>query len=212
MKASSLIKTLSIFLLVASLSPAIKAQQPAAARRAGADMSNVLRIKKFVGVGRPTIIKTPVYTTSVARSVTREKEWASVWVQYETAPAWIDEIVFKYYVLARRVEKGKELFSLYRTSVKYIDVEKGRAHFSTVFLRPNAIKRYGDIVASAVEITVNGEPAAMKSEKSRNMPADWWKNPAVTESAAVTVRAGYLLNRSETPFANVNVDDYEVIK
>jgi hypothetical protein len=206
MKASCFIRISAILAIVACISPVLQAQQPVAGS------SNVLRVKKFVGIGRQTIIKTPVYDTSAARSVTREKEWTYVWVEYETAPEWIDEIVFQYHVLAKTKVEGKEAFSLYKKSVKYIDVEKGRNHFSTVFLRPNAIKRYGEIVASAVEISINGKAVALKSELGMKLPADWWKNAAVTESAAVTVRDGYLLDRAQTPFANVNVDDYEVIK
>ena len=212
MKASSFIRISAVLVIVACISPVLQAQQPVAApRRAGS--SDLLRVKKFVGIGRLTIIKTPLYNTTAARSVTREREWSHVWVQYETAPEWIDEIVFQYHVMASTKVDGKEAFSLYKKSVKYIDVVKGRKHLSTVFLRPNAVKRYGEIVASTVEISINGETVALKSEKSmQNIPVDWWKNAAVTESAAVTVRDGYLLDRSQTPFANVNVDDYEVIK
>lgn len=211
MKVFRIFQTCAILFVSMLICDLSQAQQPVAPA-AAVDPATMIRIKKFAGVGRQTVAKTPVYDTSAPRSVTKEKEWAQIWVEYETAPEWIDEIVFSYHVLAKRVEKGKELFSLYRKVVKYADVQKGRSHFSTVFIRPNALERYGEVVASAVEITIDGKLAGGKSETSMTMPADWWKNPAVTESAAVTVRPGYLLNRSETPFAFVNVDDYEVIK
>jgi hypothetical protein len=116
-------------------------------------------------------------------------------------------------VLARTKVQGREVFSLYRKTVKYADVEQGRAHMSTVFLRPSALKRYGEVVAAAVVVTVDGKTAAEESEATMpNLPEKWWQNPAVTESAAVTVRDGYLLDRSQTPFAFINVDDYEVTK
>ena len=35
---------------------------------------------------------------------------------------------------------------------------------------------------------------------------------AVTDSKSVTRRNGYLLNKAESPYAYINVDDYEVIK
>jgi hypothetical protein len=108
---------------------------------------------------------------------------------------------------------GVDAFSFYQKSVKYVDIEKGRAHMSTVFLRPSAVKRYGKVIASAVEIFIDGDKVAEKSVSSlKVLPEKWWTNAQVTESAAVTSRDGYLLDRSETPFAFVNVDDYEVIK
>lgn len=177
-----------------------------------AEASDQLRVKKFVGVGRSSLVKTPVYSTSAPRSVTREQDWAQIWVQYDTAPLWLDEVVFQYHVLAKRVEDKKELFSLYRKAVKYADVAQGKGHISTVFLRPNTLKRYGDIVAAAVEISVDGKVVGVQQEASMQLPNEWWKNPAVTDSPAVTVRDGYLLDRSQTPFALINIDDYEVIK
>jgi hypothetical protein len=44
------------------------------------------------------------------------------------------------------------------------------------------------------------------------LPAeDWWKNPRIIDSPLVTRREG-LLERSKTPFALINMDDYEVVK
>lgn len=205
LRASVVLALLAVFLNA-------HAQQPAAPGGA-VDWTKQIRIKKIVGTGRQTVVKTPSYNTNASRSATPEKDWYQFWVNYETAPEWIDEMVFSFHVLAKTTVKGKDAFSLYRKTVRYIDVAKGRSHMSTVYLRPNAIKRYGEVVAVAVEISVKGQPAAENFEvKIPNMPDKWWKNPAVVESAAVTVRDGYLLDRSETPFAFINVDDYEVIK
>jgi len=210
-KTSHVIKGFLVLLILAVTAGILVAQQPVRPA-APVDAALQLRIKKFIGLGKQSLVKTPVYTTTAVRSVTREQDWFRVWVQYETAPEWIDEVVFQYHVLAKMKVDGRDVFSLYRKSVKYIDVEKGREHMSAVFLRPSAIKRYGDVVASAVEISINGQPAAVKFEVGMQLPDKWWSNAAVTESAAVTVRDGYLLDRRDTPFAFVNVDDYEVIK
>lgn len=210
MKTSTMFRKFAVIAVSLSVSGIVHAQQPAPPK--AVDPATMINVKKFVGMGRVSMIKTPAYSTTAPRSVTIPQEWAQVSVEYETAPEWIDEIAFSYHVLSRRMENGRELFSLYKKVVKYADVEKGRNHISTVFIRPNAIKRYGDIVAIAVEISIDGKPAAVKSEIGMKMPADWWKNAAVVESKAVTVRDGYLLDRSQTPFAFVNVDDYEVIK
>ena len=154
------------------------AQQPAAP--AGRiDWTKQIRVKKIVGTGRQTVVKTPSYNTNANRSAKPEQDWYQFWVNYETAPEWVDELVFSYHVLAKKTEKGKDAFSLYRKTVKYIDVEKGRSHMSTVFLRPNTIKRYGEVVAVAVEISVKGQLAAENSEwkATPKAPEKWWKNP-----------------------------------
>ncbi len=209
-KTLPLFRTFAILAVSLCVAAIVQAQQPAAPR--APDPKTMINVKKLVWRGRPAIIVTPSYQTSVPRSVVRDGEWARVRVEYDTAPEWIDQITFSYHVLAKRVEKGKELFSLYKKVVTYIDVEKGRSHISTVFIRPNAVERYGDVVAVAVEISIDGAPAAVRSEIGIKMPEDWWKNAAVIESQAVTVRDGYLLDRSETPFAFVNYDAFEVIK
>lgn len=206
----NLFKAFVVFTASLCAAGTLFAQQAGASAKT--DVANYLRVKKFTGVGKQTIVKTPSYTTTAPRSPTREKDWAMISVHYETAPLWIDEVLFQYYVLAKRVEDKKELFSLYRKTVKYIDVEQGRSHVSTVFLRPNTLKRYGEVVAAAVEIYIDGKVVDVQQETAMQLPKEWWKNPAVTESPAVTVREIYLLDRSQTPFMFVNFDDYEVIK
>ncbi len=212
MNGSYLLRTFAALSLFA-LYVTADAQQPGPSSQQ-VDWSKQLRIKKIVGTGRQTMVKTPAYTTSVSKSPTREQDWYQFWVQYETAHEWIDEVVFTYHVLAQKKVNGKDAYSLYRKTIKYIDVPQARGHMSTAYLRPNTIKRYGEIVAAAVEVSVNGQPAAEHSEwkATPKTPEKWWKNPAIVESPAVTVRDGYLLDRSQTPFAFINVDDYGVIK
>jgi hypothetical protein len=96
--------------------------------------------------------------------------------------------------------------------VKYIDIEKGREHLSSVYLRPSTLKRYGAVVASAVEISYEGRVVAEKAESEIPMLDRWWTKSEVIENKDVTVRDGYLLDKAQTPFALVNVDDYEVSK
>lgn len=212
----SLLVVLAIAVNV-SLSQAPKAggakdkEQPAGA----ADKESV-KIRKFDGVGRKCLVKTPLYSTTVQKSAMMEQDWMQITTTYETTPEWIDELVFQYHVLAAKKEEGKWKFSLYKKAVKYMDVERGRTHVSTVFLRPTALKRYGEVAASAVEVMVNGTIVDTKFADDRivPLPADkpWWVNQKVIEHPDLTVREGYLLNRAESPFALINVDDYEVIK
>jgi len=43
------------------------------------------------------------------------------------------------------------------------------------------------------------------------LPKEWWKDSKVLDNASVTRRNG-MVDRSKTPFALINVDDYEVVQ
>jgi len=177
--------------------------------------SDPVRIRRLIGVGPQTRVKTPEYRTTAQKSTTRPKEWAQVALTYDTSPEWIDAMTVQYHVMSMIREDGQNLYSLYRKTIDYVDIEEGRSHLSTVFLRPAAVKRYGETVAVHVEVLVDGEKVATEDDIDPGMksqlPEDWWENRRVLENANLTVRDAYLLNRNETPFALINVDDYEVI-
>lgn len=160
--------------------------------------------------------KTPVYTTSVARSgsARTNKEWGAFVVEYETAPKWLDSVTFTYYVMSKgENDEGAVAFSLFKTAVTYVNVAEG-SHKSMVYLRPSAMARYGEPVAVAVEITADGTQIEPKSvERGITMPdGAWWKNPLVVDRDTVTVRDGYLLPHTQTPFALINIDDNEEVQ
>jgi len=164
------------------------------------------------GVGRRSLVSGPQYRTNVARGVKPPEEWSRIQVTYDTAPEWIDELTFQYFVLTEREQDDAKAYSLFKNTVRYADIEQGRDHMSTVFLRPSTVKRYGLPVAIAVEIRLKGEVIAEAAEAEIKVPEQWWRNPAVTQNEGVTTRDGYLLDRSQSPFALINIDDYEVIK
>jgi hypothetical protein len=182
--------------------------------RSGRGGETVLRLRKIEGLGRKGTVRTPQYRTNVSGGVSPIGEWARIRVEYDTYPEWIDELVFQYYALALKTEKrdGSKKLSLYKTTVRYVDIERDREHLSAVYLRPNTIERYGDLVAVAVEITHAGKVVAEASDEDMALPETWWRNPTVLESKSVTVRDGYLLNRNQSPFALINIDDYEAIQ
>jgi hypothetical protein len=176
--------------------------------------SDKLRTRKLIGLGKRARVYTPSFSTDVGRGINAAKEWHAVTVTYDTAPEWIDELLIQFYVLGimKSPETGRNTYSLYKTAVRYIDIEKGRNHTAVAFLRPAAIKRYGDPIAVAAVFTLDGEVVAELSDESTQLPEKWWRNPLVTDSKDVIVRDGYLMDRSKTPWAVINSDDYEVIK
>jgi len=186
-----------------------------AARRPADAVENMVRVRKLSGVGRVSLVRTPVFRTNQPAGTRPVGEWAQIATQYDTSPDWIDELVFQYYVMTMESEGGANVYSFFRKVVRYVDIERDNNHMSTVFLHPRTLERYGDVVAVAVEITLGGQVAAAEDEVDGGrvrLPENWWTNPNVLQNENLTIRDGYLLGRDETPFALINIDDYEVIK
>ncbi len=196
-----------LLLLTTGMAVAQQARGPAAA---GAE--DTVRVRKLGWQAADAKVQTPQYDTSASRGVTRPDMWWQFSVQYDTKEEWTDELTFEFHVLGLGQIEGKKAYSYYTTRVSYIDIPKDRGHLATVFLRPNTIERYGMPVAFAVEIYHKGEMVAQETEAATKLSKVWWKDPNVVESALVTKRDKTLLNRSQTPFAFVDVDAYETIK
>jgi hypothetical protein len=196
----------AVMLLVSGL------QSASGQDRQGADEQ--LRVRRLTGIGQRARAATPFFQTSVGSGVERAQDWHVVFATYDTAPEWIDDLLVQFFVLSAKPdpETRQNVYSLYKKTVRYGDVERGRDHRADVFLRPEALKRFGDVVACAAVFTLNGKVVAEPEEKSATLPESWWRNPLVIDSPALKVREGYLLNRAESPWAMINPDDYEVIK
>ncbi len=208
--------TLCVF-LAAALSASLvwsQAVRPHAGVRAGEGGGPVAKIRKLVGLNKQTWERSPEYKTNSGRGAMKQAgDWPQIVVTYETEPEWIDELVIQYFAMTCKTgEDGKKAYSLFRTSVRYVDVQKDRIHTGSAFLRPTAIKRFGNLIAIAVEISVQGKTVDEKGEDDIKMPDKWWKDPTVVDRKDVTVRDGYLMDRSLSPFALINIDDYEVAK
>jgi len=188
------------------------AQGAAGQRMAPADQ---IRVRRFIGV-RNTRSATPVYQTNQGGGVKRAQDWYVISVIYDSAPDWIDDLLVQFHVLTMKPDPQtrQNVYSLFKKQVRYGDIERGRDHRAMAFLRPAAVKRYGDVVASAAILTVEGTVVDEQSETSIDLPEFWWRNELVLNNPRVelTVREGYLLNRKESPWMLVTPDDYEVIK
>ena len=192
-----------------------RAKRPASKSGGVTDTSATIKIKTIQGSGGTGLVKPPRYSfTDLPRSGARSKDWGRVLVSYATAPDWIDQLTLRYYVLLKSADRDAEkLYMLLEGEVTYIDVEKGADHYSTIFVRPNTLKRYGEMVAVGVEITDDGK-TVVKSDLSASSPlkdktVKWWT--AARANANVESKAGHLLNRSQTPFAVANHAEFEAI-
>ena len=184
-----------------------QAQQRRTAEKRDGKAAVVVKLRDFEGLGKHSLLRTPVI---VARGRNQQGEWLRVMTEFDTYPAWVDELIFQYYVLTETEIEQQKVFFLFKRAVRHRDIKRGRRHLSAVFLRPNTILRYGMPVAVAVEIVHEGEIVDGGSKQPSTYPERWWKEARVVESERVTFKDGYLLSRSQTPFALVDIDDYEV--
>ncbi len=159
--------------------------------------SDVLRIRKMAPVPNT---KTPVFRTATASQASaKQPDWWRVMVEFETAPDWVDELEFTYYVYMKdQSNKGAEM--MFRGAVTYVNVAKGR-HYSDMFLHPSTLARMGRVEQVAVVVKAKG---AVVATESTAQTANWWDRFAPID--------GVLLNRAQTPFAFVDYDLYEQIK
>lgn len=193
------------------------AQGRASTARRGATKKDDVQvsIKRVRGLGRDNMQRTPEYKTNAYRGRKNPGDWVEIRVEYDTGgPEWVDELVFSYYVMCRSRLEGDNVYSLYRRTVKYVDIERDQGHCSCMYLRPNTVERHGEPVAIAVIISADGNVVAQENETAISLPDEWWSSPAVLESkkVQVTIRDGVLLTRNESPWAFINIDDYEAIK
>lgn len=184
---------MALFAAVGLLAGTALAQMASAA----AGGSDVLRIRKMAPVPNT---KTPVFRTATASQASaKQPDWWRVMVEFETAPDWVDELEFTYYVYMKdQSNKGAEM--MFRGAVTYVNVAKGR-HYSDMFLHPSTLARMGRVEQVAVVVKAKG---AVVATESTAQTANWWDRFAPID--------GVLLNRAQTPFAFVDYDLYEQIK
>ena len=185
---------------------AVRAKPAGAAGGAGAaTAAGTIRIRQFTGSGPRGLAKFPDF---YPRGRSPSRDWGEMQVTFDSEPEWLDELVFVYYALLRDRATGE--FTFLKGQVTCVDVARGRNHLCSAYIRPSTLARYGDVVASAVEILSGGEVAATQSEgklpHNQALPVDWWKN------SKLVPKEGLVLSKSLTPFAYVSYDDYEAVK
>ena len=167
-----------------------------------------IRIREVTGVGPRALVRTPEYSSSISRGRVAARNWAEITVVFDAELDWTDELTFQYYVLC--YDKVKDKHTLFKGSATYVEVARGKGHMSAMYLRPATLARYGEVAGVAVEAVVQGNVVATdtigRQGKGGPLPAEWWK------IYKDEIKEGALLNRNQTPFAFVNVDDYETLK
>lgn len=162
-------------------------------------------IRKMESTGPNTRVKTPKFNNDANEPQAKAENWARISVQYETDVEWTDALEFRYMVIVKHPKTSA--FSMFPVAVTYIDIPKGKRHTSTVFLRPNTLKRYGNVEWAGVKIYLKGKDTPVAVAQMPNDPRPW-----TAKLPKLTTKNGVLLNRDQTPFAQVAIDNYETIK
>lgn len=190
---------------------------PAKVSQPGKAGDEKVEIKRFPPPNKTAMVRTPEFNANVTggqpKISKRPREWALFEVKYATGAKWMDELSFTYHVMTKgKDDDGKDVYSYYTLTLRYINIPKGD-HMSCVALSPSMVERYGEPVSLALEIVgKDGTVLASQSESIVNYPTkEWWKDANVLDKPQVSRRTG-LMDRSKTPFALVNADDYEVVQ
>ena len=147
------------------------------------------------------LIATPDYGIGTNRGGGGNERWLEVEVEFNAAPEWTGEITLKYYVLFNgRLLTGE---------VTHVNI-LGGPNRSVMYVLPVALARFGGnrlllpnaFQNVAVQIIQGG---AVKDELGlARTPGQWF--------AALSPVSGFVLNKSETPFAPLYWDRYAQIK
>ena len=150
------------------------------------------------------LVSTPQfnYTGAQQYPANQRDRWLEVEVEFSAAPAFTDELTFKYFILLN----GKLLTG----EVTHTNIAAGRENRSVMYVSPRTLARFmgnraiteNAVQNIAVQIVQQG---AIKGELSlARTPPQWY--------AAMPQVSGFVLNKNETPFAPLYWERYEQIK
>lgn len=143
------------------------------------------------------------YSGAVNESNFVSVDWSKILVRFDTDADWTDQLEMRFYIVVKNTKTSA--YTMFTGTYVYSDIPKGRGHQAAVYLRPRTLDRYGNVVEqAALEIYSKGEVVAMRSSPESTKP--WWRTSNVRSVE------GYVLDRSQTPFANIAWDNYEIPK
>ncbi len=175
-----------------------------------ASSRTAFRIKDISKPGKSSLISSPDVDGKVKSpghiSRGQNWKWAMLEVKYETAPEWIDEATFTFYVLCQ--DSKTKVYHFFQTAVSYLDIAKGD-HVAAAMLPPNAVVRYGEPISFGVEVAIEGEKVA---ETAVGVGGPGWWATLDRLGDRVKRHSGYLQDRSRTPFGVTHVDEYEAVR
>ena len=199
----------SIGLVACALAFCLLGEVRGQAAAPAAPSSDILRIRKVTELGRDMLQRAP----SMGNRSPKQKDWGVLDVTFDSAPEWIDEMTVTFTVMLqnKKAKQGEPVFSLLTLTSEYRDIAKGRDRKAGVVVLPVAMERHGQPIGIGVQFFRDGQLIAESGvgAESLSSQARWWANPNVTDHASVKKRDGYMIERSKSPFALVDIDSYE---
>lgn len=136
------------------------------------------------------------------RALGKAKTWGVIETGYESLPKWADDVELRYYLLLKPRRGKKEV--VLASKITYVHVEKGKHHCSNIYMPPQVLRRYGEVLRIRAEIWYDGilQDAIQWPRKESKIP--WWSK--------IEPRYGSLMNRFYTPFEHEAQLKEELIK
>lgn len=149
-------------------------------------------------------VLTPEYQVNPPVHQVRSAKWMMIEVAFDAQPDFTNELTLNYYILFA----GRTLVG----HVNHVSIAKGRDLHSVAFISPKAIAQItggkpvtnSDLDNVTVTITSPGVSAPISAKSWKGAPGEWWATRKQEE--------GYVLNKSETPWAPLAWDYYEAVK
>lgn len=139
---------------------------------------------------------------SKLRTLGKSQGWGVIEATYMSLPKWADDVELRYYVLLKARKKKKKVMLV--GSITYINVEKGKGHVSYIYIPPQVLRRYGEVLCVRSEIWYNGTLQDEIQWPRTGSKRPWWTRTPPTY--------GSLMNRYFTPFEFAAQLNEELIK
>ena len=151
-------------------------------------------------------VRAPDYSSNASEATLVQTPWARILVRFDlnTEAEWIDQLEMKFYALVKNQKTG--VYSILTGTFVYAEVPRGRNRQVAVYLRPRTTERYGVPEQAGVEINLGGETVAFAGSVGNSK---WWQSSQV---ASLKTIDGYIMDRSQTPFALIAPDNYETLR
>lgn len=199
----------SIGLVACALAFCLLGEVRGQAAAPAAPSSDILRIRKVTELGRDMLQRAP----SMGNRSPKQKDWGVLDVTFDSAPEWIDEMTVTFTVMLqnKKAKQGEPAFSLLTLTSEYRDIAQGRDRKAGVVILPVAMERHGQPIGIGVQFFRDGQLIAESGVGAESLSSKekWWGNTQITDHPSVRKRDGYLIERSKSPFALVDIDSYE---
>lgn len=181
---------------------------------ASAQINTDFRITKV----ESALVESPAYTgMRYDKRGSKAQNWLEVevafsWEPRVKEPKYADDLTVNYYILLRAKNPQTNKNILLTGSVTHTNVPQGKDLHSVVYVSPRTLERFfeGKLPSNpgqaveAVGVTISNQGQIVAEHVGGNYAPQWW--------SSLQPNAGFVLNKSETPFAPLAWDYYETIK